>query len=154
VADFWKKGICLSENLGSLIDKLSITNLKIQFTTDKSRIESLESQKINLVEEIDEYIESCVKGLIPVRRMEMKSNKVYDEKRFNVSIELGEIGFYVNELIKYNFEIWKNQEEIYKFDDLSEVKKNEVVRSIAELNLKRNKVIDAINDTFIGKLKK
>ena len=139
----------MSETLGSLIDKLSIVNLKIVHTNQSERVESLMEQQGNIIEEINELIELFYQNKLSISRLNAKANKVYDENKFKISRENQSIGKHIDALIGCNFHIWKLQEKMYKFEELPANEKDEVVRSIAELNLKRNNYIDMINELLI-----
>jgi hypothetical protein len=139
----------VSETLGSLIDKLSIVNLKIVHTNQSERVESLMEHQGNLIEEINELIELFYQNKLSISRLNAKANKVYDENKFKIRRENQSIGEHIDALIGCNFYIWKLQEKMYKFEELPANEKDEVVRSIAELNLKRNNYIDMINELLI-----
>lgn len=144
-----RKGLDMSETLGSLVDKLSIVNLKIIHTEHPDRVKSLLEQKSNLVDEINEWIELFCKNKLSISIINAKANKVYDENKFRIKIETQSIGQNIDSLINCNSSIWKLQEKIYKFEQLTGSEKDIVVRDIAELNLKRNEYIDKINELLI-----
>jgi hypothetical protein len=139
----------LSETLGSLIDKISIVNLKIEHTKDKDKIENLYTQNRNLCEEIEEYINDALLGKVAINKLQIKANKVYDEGKYIIKIDNNSIGNNISQLISCNIKIWREQENIYNFERVPESKKNVVIKNIAELNLERNKLIELIDQEFV-----
>lgn len=139
----------MSETLGSLIDKISIVNLKIEHTKDKDKIENLYTQNRNLCEEIEEYINDALLGKVAINKLQIKANKVYDEGKYIIKIDNNSIGNNISQLISCNIKIWREQENIYNFERVPESKKNVVIKNIAELNLERNKLIELIDQEFV-----
>lgn len=139
----------MAETLGSLIDKISIVNLKIEHTKDKDKIENLYTQNRNLCEEIEEYINDALLGKVAINKLQIKANKVYDEGKYIINIDNRSIGNNISQLISCNIKIWYEQENIYNFERVPESKKNVVTKNIAELNLERNKLIELIDQEFV-----
>lgn len=139
----------MAETLGMLCDKLTIVKLKQYHTENKEKLSSLESQAIQLQNEIDEYIHDAVHGKIPIERMSFASNKVYKEENNKVSEVKGSFGEIVYQLADVNCRLWHEQEKVYDFKSVPVEEKDKVVNQLAILNLERNKCIDTINHLLI-----
>ena len=145
----------MAETLGSLCDKLTIVKLKQYHSDDPIRLESLGTQQIQLITEIDDLVKNAVNGNIPVSKLSFKANKVF-KKEGNEAREIdGSLGEVFAELAKVNCDLWHEQEKVYDFEMVVPEEKNEVVKNLAILNLERNKCIDSIDTnftTFISKI--
>ena len=139
----------MSETIGSLIDKLTIVELKSYHGTENATLVDLNNQRRQLQEEIDEYLMDALHGIIRPERLVFNSNKVYAKEgnRF-VDIQIEGFGDAVAVLASINCQIWHEQEKIYEWSKLSLPQKDIVIPSIAKLNLQRSKCIDDINELF------
>lgn len=137
-----------------LCDKLTIVKLKQYHTNNTEKLDSLESQAMQLRSEIDEYIHDAVQGKIPVERMSFASNKVYKEEGNKVSDVSGNFGEIVYRLADVNCRLWHEQEKVYDFKNVPAEKKDKLVNQLAVLNLERNKCIDALNNLLIEMISK
>lgn len=144
----------MAETLGMLCDKLTIVKLKQYHTNNTEKLDSLESQAMQLRSEIDEYIHDAVQGKIPVERMSFASNKVYKEEGNKVSDVSGNFGEIVYRLADVNCRLWHEQEKVYDFKNVPAEKKDKLVNQLAVLNLERNKCIDALNNLLIEMISK
>ena len=138
----------MAETLGMLCDKLTIIKLKQYHTEDSLKLESLNSQCIQLQSEIDEYVSDAISGKIPTSKMVFVSNKVYKSEGNEVREIFGQIGQVFSQLADVNCKLWHEQEKVYEFEKVPSDLKNMVVKQLAILNLERNKCIDAINNAF------
>ncbi len=138
----------MAETLGSLCDKLTIVKLKQYHSTDQLMLKSLERQEANLCEEIDSFIANALTGNIPPEKLTFSSNKVYKKKGNEFRAVAGNIGNVFAQLAAINCDLWHEQEKIYEFEKVPVGEKNEVVKQLALLNLKRNQCIDAIDKKF------
>jgi hypothetical protein len=143
----------MAETLGMLCDKLTIVKLKEYHTTDKKRLESLQSQAFLLQNEIDEYFTDALSGSIPIERLSFDSNKVYKKQGNEVKEIVGKIGEVFYQLADVNCQLWHEQEKVYEFENVKPDEKNVVVKRLAILNLERNKCIDAINKILADGIK-
>lgn len=141
------------ETLGTLCDKLTIVKLKQYHTNDKVKKNSLSKQELNLIEEIDGFLNNAMTGIIPNNRLVFASNKVYKKKGNEIPPLKGMIGKVISELSKVNCELWHEQEKVYEFEKVPAGEKDKIVKQLALLNLKRNQCIDKI-DTTLQKLVK
>jgi hypothetical protein len=144
----------MADTLGSLCDKLTIIKLKEWHTDDPERLNSLAAQAVQLQAEIDELVGSAVAGLIPINRLQFRSNKVYTESGNEFARFVGTIGEVFSSLAAVNCELWHQQEKVYAFQQVPTAEKDTVVNSLATLNLSRNQCIDEIDSLFCSALKK
>ena len=140
----------MAETLGSLCDKLTIVNLKTYHSTDAERLKSLDRQRQQLAEEIDEYVGAALSGQIKADRLIFQSNKVYDKSKWQEIAPEGGLGNLVYLLANANCELWHEQEKVYNFHDVPLEDKNALLGNLAKLNLKRNACIDSIDAAFAG----
>jgi hypothetical protein len=140
----------MAETLGSLCDKLIVVNLKIWHSDDAAKLTSLSRQSENLQNEINEYVDSALKGEIPPERLTFASNKVYAKKGNEIEEIEGSIGLVFSKLAEVNCRLWHEQEKVYEFEKVPADQKNSVVKGLAILNLKRNQCIDLIDRQFAG----
>jgi len=138
----------MAETLGSLCDKLTIVKLKQYHSTDRLRLKSLAVQEADLCEEIDSFIANALTGNIPPEKLTFSSNKVYKKKGNAFRAVSGNIGNIFAELAGINCDLWHEQEKTYEFEKVPIGEKNQVVKQLAVLNLKRNQCIDAIDKKF------
>jgi len=138
----------MAETLGSLYDKLTIVKLKEFHTQDEKRMQSLFAQEQQLIVEIDGYVNDALSGLIAPEKLVFEANKVFKEKGNEIRDIQGGFGETFAELADINCELWHQQEKVYEFEIVPPEEKNHVVKSLAILNLERNKCIDNINNIF------
>ena len=139
----------MAETLGSLCDKLTIVKLKQwHLSDDAERMQSLAEQERNLQQEIDEFVALAVAGGIPQDRLMFAANKIYKREGNVPDPVTGTLGAVVAELATVNCDLWHEQEKVYDFEKVGPDDKNNVVRQLARLNLRRNECIDSIDRTF------
>ncbi len=138
----------MAETLGSLCDKLTVVKLKQWHSDNPEHQKSLATQEKQLQEEINEFFQGAITGLIPLERLTFASNKVF-KKEGNVIDEIqGNIGELLSELTTVNCNLWHEQEKVYEFEKVPLKEKDAVVKRLALLNLKRNQCIDKIDQQF------
>jgi len=138
----------MAETLGMLCDKLTIVQLKQYHSVDQTKLASLSIQANDLQEEIDAYIADAISGKIPANKLSFASNKVFKQEGNEVREIKGNLGEIFYQLAEINCTLWHEQEKVYEFEAVPVDKKDSVVKSLAILNLERNKCIDAINAVF------
>lgn len=138
----------MSETLGSLCDKLTIVKLKQWHCEDQDKLKSLNLQSKQMEDEIDEFIQDALHGIIPTERLTFASNKIYKQQGNTISDVNGSIGAVFSQLAEVNCKLWHEQEKVYEFEKVSVEKKDQVVKQLALLNLERNKCIDKIDQNF------
>ena len=138
----------MAETLGSLCDKLTILKLKQYHTNDTTRLQSLEQQQQNLIDEIEEFVSDAVTGLIPVKKLTFNANKVFKQEGNEIQGIKGSIGSIFSSLSEVNCLLWHEQEKVYDFENVPDSEKNTVVKQLAILNLRRTNCIDEIDNCF------
>jgi hypothetical protein len=138
----------MAETLGMLCDKLTIIKLKQYHSEDVARLELLEKQAAQMMQEIDEYVENAIAGNIPADRLRFNSNKVYKKEGNDIKSITGSIGHVFYTLADINCKLWHEQEKVYEFDKVPVEEKDHVVKQLAVLNLERNQCIDEIDRQF------
>lgn len=144
----------MAETLGSLCDKLTIVKLKQWHSKKQDKLESLEVQEKQLLQEIDEFIIAAVERKIPVERLTFPSNKVYKIKGNDIAEVAGTIGEVFTKLVEVNCKLWHEQEKAYDFENVAPGEKDKVVKCLATLNIERNKCIDQIDKQLTAAIKK
>ena len=140
----------MADTLGSLCDKLTVVKLKQFHTHDQMKLHSLFEQEQQLCGEIDDFIKLAGSGWLPLERLSFCSNKVTPFDEHNP--ETTTIGNTFAKLSTVNCNLWHEQEKVYDFENV--INKNEVVKQLAVLNLKRTGCIDAIDKQFTEMIKK
>ena len=144
----------MAETVGSLVDKITIVKLK-QWHCDTSLKEaSLKKQEKDLILEMDSLVLSAISQNVKIENLKFDSNKVYKKEGNNVRLFEGGFADSVSNLSNINCELWHEQEKIYDFSSIPVENKDEVVNSIAILNLERTKLIEKIDNEFILLLNK
>lgn len=143
----------MAETLGTLIDRLTIVKLKQWHCEDSKKSESLQFQEEQLQEEINNFVEESLSGQIPTERLVFQSNKLYKKEQFNPEISItGNLGQVISNLAEVNCRLWHEQEKVYNFEKVPVDEKDNVINSIATLNLERNKCIEEIDLNFKQKI--
>ena len=140
----------MAETLGTLCDKLTIVKLKQFHCDNEQKAQSLSLQEAQLVQEMDAFLADAVSGVIAVDRLTFSANKVYKQAGNELSpVPENSIAQAFAELAKVNCDLWHEQEKVYDFEAVPAEQKNEVVKQLALLNLRRNQCIDAIDKTLV-----
>jgi hypothetical protein len=143
----------MAETLGSLCDKLTIVKLKHWHTEDQARLQSLEKQEDQLLNEINEFVSAAVAGRIPIEQLTFAANKVY-KKEGNVTAHIqGSVAQIFSLLAEINCKLWHVQDKVYDFEKIPIEEKDAVVKQLAILNLERNECIDKIDVQFRALIK-
>ncbi len=154
----------MAETLGSLIDKLTIKDIREfhlrQMLDDQDKkfpkfeleqkLKTLESQKQSLAKEIDEFVVLASKGKVQLKDEKLKLyNALKDMGRIPQTKSLGEA---ISGLANKNLELWHLEDEARRKDvKLSYI--GEVKRKIDLANQQRNDFIDKIDELFEKKIK-
>lgn len=136
----------MAETLGSLCDKLTIVKLKQYHSDDVARMASLSKQEKQLINEIDVYLDDVVTQKIPEEKLIFEANKVYKKEGNETALIQGKMGEVFAKLASVNCALWHEQEKVYEFEKVLPEDKNEVIKSLAILNLERTKCVDKINE--------
>ena len=138
----------MAETLGMLCDKLTIVKLKQYHTDDEQRLKSLDSQALQLQQEIDTYVSAAVEGVIPPEKLTFAANKVFKKEGNETKEVTGNLGEIFFQLADVNCRLWHEVEKGYDIENVPIAEKDNLVKMLAVLNLERNKCIDAIDTGF------
>jgi hypothetical protein len=135
----------MAETLGMLCDKLTIVKLKQYHTDNAQLLESLDKQAVQLQEEINGYLAGALSGNIPAEHLTFAANKVY-KKEGNETAEVnGTLAAIFAQLAEVNCRLWHEVEKGYDIEQVPVPEKDKLVKTLAVLNLERNRCIDAID---------
>ena len=154
----------MAETLGSLIDKLSIKNLRYwhldevvqakdasgsQIEELKAKMDLVDRQRKELLGEIDVFLGAALTGEIRIR-----DEKVKLYKNLNVvsSDGLNQLGEAVSKLAMSNIKIWHLEDEVRR-EDLPDSKIVRTKRSIDTANQERNNLMDKVDEILENAVK-
>lgn len=154
----------MAETLGSLIDKLTIKDLreyhlkemlktkskKFSCAEIEEKVRLLEKQKKNLILEIEGFIAAAIRGRVKLREEKLK---LYNPKETIGRIPaLDTLGEAMSCLAQKNLELWHLEDEARRKDvSLSYIGK--IKGQIDFANQQRNDLIDKIDELFERKVK-
>jgi hypothetical protein len=147
----------MAETLGSLVDKLSIKNLRIWHIDEalesdetpeekkeelraKKKLASKQSQE--LMEEINQFIALALEGKVKIRDQKLKMYQNHAAKEVG---EIKKLGKAVSELASRNIRLWHLEDEVRRTD----IPDSEVVackRKIDGTNQERNDFMDKVDE--------
>jgi hypothetical protein len=155
----------MAETLGSLVDKLTIKDIRVfhlrQMLNDKdekftanqlrSKLKVLSSQKQDLAREIDAFLALASQGKVRLRDEKLKLyNAVSDMGRIPQTNSLGQA---ISGLAQKNLELWHLEDEARRKNaGLAHI--GEVKGKIDLTNQQRNDFIDKIDELFEKKVKR
>lgn len=144
----------MAETLGSLIDKLTIKNIRLDNLRKKGKksrkkMNMVQSQRRRLIEEMDQFLAQALKG-----RVKLKDEKVklYRQSKVGEKIS-GTLGALVDSLCQKNMQLWHLEDEARR-SDVSDAYIGRIKRKIDIANLSRNDLIDRIDELLQRKVKK
>jgi len=145
----------MAETLGSLVDKLSIKNLRIwhldealeqKNTSDyaelKAKRDLADKQRQNLVNEINDFLVSAFKGEVCIRDEKIK---MYANTNVSSSDSIKKLGEAVSELAIRNIKLWHCEDEVRR-TDLADVEIVKIKRRIDTTNQERNDLMDKVDE--------
>ena len=145
----------MAETLGSLVDKLSIKNLRIwhldealeqknasDYTELKARRDLADKQRQNLVNEINDFLVSALKGEVCIRDEKIK---LYANTNVSSSDSIKKLGEAVSELAFRNIKLWHCEDEVRR-TDLADVEIVKIKRRIDTTNQERNELMDKVDE--------
>mgnify|MGYP001076631769 FL=1 len=142
----------MAETLGSLVDKLSIKNLRIWHLEEalekdssseelKAKRDLADKQRQNLVEEINGFLVSVLQGEVCIRDEKIK---MYTNTNVSSSDSVKKLGEAVSELAFRNIKLWHCEDEVRRTDlEDSEIVK--IKRRIDTTNQERNDLMDKVD---------
>ncbi|MBI5187107.1 MAG: DUF4254 domain-containing protein [Nitrospinae bacterium] len=147
----------MAETLGSLVDKLSIKNLRLWHMDEAKDIEGYEEkrklvldQRDRLIREIDAFTAEAVKGNVVLREEKVKLYNKPEEK--GLFHHLGKVGEAVDQLAYQNILLWHLEDRIRE-EGLPDAGIAQLKREIDKANQKRNDLIDKIDELFEREIK-
>ncbi len=144
----------MAETLGSLVDKLTIKNIRQEFLGvvkgrgQAGKIRIVKEQRDDLIDEINRFLIDAVKGKVRLKELKVKLYNKPVKKRPS-----GNLGELINGLASKNLELWKLEDEVRR-RDVSDSYIAKTKRKIDVANQMRNDLIDAIDVLLEKNIKK
>jgi hypothetical protein len=143
----------MAETLGSLVDKLSIKNLRIwhleeALEKDKASEELqgkrdlADKQRQNLVQEINSFLVAALEGKVCIRDEKIK---MYTNTNVSSSDSVKKLGEAVSELAFRNIKLWHCEDEVRR-TDLADAEIVQIKRRIDSTNQERNDLMDKVDE--------
>ena len=142
----------MAETLGSLVDKLSIKNLRIWHLEEalekdseseelKAKRDLADKQRQNLVEEVNGFLVAALQGEVCIRDEKIK---MYTNTNVSSSDSIKKLGEAVSELAFRNIKLWHCEDEVRR-TDLADSEIVEIKRRIDTTNQERNDLMDKVD---------
>jgi hypothetical protein len=142
----------MAETLGSLVDKLSIKNLRIWHLEEalekdseseelKAKRDLADKQRQNLVEEVNGFLVSALQGEVCIRDEKIK---MYTNTNVSSSDSIKKLGEAVSELAFRNIKLWHCEDEVRR-TDLADSEIVKIKRRIDTTNQERNDLMDKVD---------
>ena len=143
----------MAETLGSLVDKLSIKNLRIWHLEEvlekdsdseelKAKRDLAEKQRQNLVQEINGFFLAALQGEVCIRDEKIK---MYTNTNVSSSDSIKKLGEAVSELAFRNIKLWHCEDEVRR-TDLADSEIVKIKRRIDTTNQERNDLMDKVDE--------
>jgi hypothetical protein len=142
----------MAETLGSLVDKLSIKNLRIWHLEEalgkdskseelKGKRDLADKQRQKLVQEINDFLVAALQGEVCIRDEKIK---MYTNTNVSSSDSIKKLGEAVSELAFRNIKLWHCEDEVRR-TDLADSEIVEIKRRIDTTNQERNDLMDKVD---------
>ncbi|MBC8285712.1 MAG: DUF4254 domain-containing protein [Nitrospinae bacterium] len=145
----------MAETLGSLVDKLSIKNLRIWHLDEalekndgsekeelKAKRDLADKQREGLVTEINAFLIAALKGEVRIRDEKIK---MYTNTNVSSSAKINKLGEAVSELAFRNIKLWHCEDEVRR-TDLPDSEIVKIKRRIDTTNQERNDLMDKVDE--------
>jgi hypothetical protein len=143
----------MAETLGSLVDKLSIKNLRIWHLEEvlekdsdseefKTKRDLADKQRQNLVQEINDFLVAALQGEVCIRDEKIK---MYTNSNVSSSDSIKRLGEAVSELAFRNIKLWHCEDEVRR-TDLTDSEIVKIKRRIDTTNQERNDLMDKVDE--------
>ena len=147
----------MAETLGSLIDKLSIKNLRYWHLDEASqardasdsqkqelmdKMELVDRQRKELLEEIDVFLSSALAGEVRIRDEKVK---LYKNLNVTSAENVNHLGEAVSKLAMSNIKLWHLEDEVRR-EDLPDTDIVKTKRKIDTNNQERNNFMDKVDE--------
>lgn len=147
----------MAETLGSLMDKLSIKNIRLWHLDEAKDVEGytekkelVEKQRDRLILEIDEFVHSALQGKVSLREEKVKLyNKPEDKGLFGHMSRIGEA---MDQLTLENIRLWHLEDDIRE-EGIADSRVVALKREIDRANQRRNDLMDKVDELFEKSLK-
>ena len=155
----------MAETLGSLIDKLSIKNLRYWHLDEDSqardasdpqkqelmaKMELVDRQRKELLEEIDVFLNSALAGEVRIRDEKVK---LYKNRNVTSAEGVNNLGEAVSKLAMSNIKLWHLEDEVRR-EDLPDTDIVKTKRKIDTNNQERNNFMDKVDEILENFVKK
>jgi transcription initiation factor TFIIIB Brf1 subunit/transcription initiation factor TFIIB len=143
----------LSETLGSLVDKLAIKNIRLynlrkERRKSKKKIDIVESQRNDLIDEINQFLAQALTGKVKLRDEKVK---LYRQPKVEEKIS-ETLGALVDRLCERNSELWHLEDEARR-SNVDDTYIGRIKRKVDVANQSRNDLIDQIDELLEKKIK-
>jgi hypothetical protein len=147
----------MAETLGSLVDKLSIKNLRIWHLDEASADEKIsdlqrkelkakrdlaDRQRQDLMVEVDGFLAAALRGEVRIRDEKIK---MYTNTNVSSSAAIKALGNAVSELSCRNIKLWHLEDEARR-TDLPDATIVQTKRKIDATNQERNDLMDKVDE--------
>ena len=147
----------MAETLGSLIDKLSIKNLRYWHLDEDSqardasdpqkqelidKMDLVDRQRKELLEEIDVFLSSALAGEVRIRDEKVK---LYKNLNVTSTENVNHLGEAVSKLAMSNIKLWHLEDEVRR-EDLPDTDIVKTKRKIDTNNQERNNFMDKVDE--------
>ena len=147
----------MAETLGSLIDKLSIKNLRYWHLDEDSqardasdpqnqelidKMDLVDRQRKELLEEIDVFLNSALAGEVRIRDEKVK---LYKNLNVTSADDVNHLGEAVSKLAMSNIKLWHLEDEVRR-EDLPDTDIVKTKRKIDTNNQERNNFMDKVDE--------
>jgi ElaB/YqjD/DUF883 family membrane-anchored ribosome-binding protein len=147
----------MAETLGSLVDKLSIKNLRLwhldelleETSASDEKIKELQAkrdlvvkQSQDLMNEINGFFAAALAGEVKIRDEKVK---MYDNKNVKPTDTIKELGLAISELAMRNIRCWHLEDEVRR-EDLPDSEIVQLKRRIDATNQERNDLMDKVDE--------
>jgi hypothetical protein len=154
----------MAETLGSLIDKLSIKNLRYWHLDEDSQARDssdpqkqelmdkmglVDRQRKELLEEIDVFLSSALAGEVRIRDEKIK---LYKNLNVTSAEDVNHLGEAVSKLAMSNIKLWHLEDEVRR-EDLPDADIVKTKRKIDTNNQERNNFMDKVDEILEGFVK-
>jgi len=147
----------MAETLGSLVDKLSIKNLRLWHLDElleetsgapakreelQAKRELVLKQSRDLMGEINGFFVAALDGKVKIRDEKIK---MYENKNVKPSDAIKELGLAISELSLRNIRCWHLEDEVRR-EDLPDSEIVKLKRRIDATNQERNDLMDKVDE--------
>lgn len=135
----------MAETLGSLIDKLAIKNIRLQYLKNRRKKKIVAQQCEDLIAEIDGFVKAALRGKVKLKEEKLKLYNPPLKK-----VKTNSLAKLLDNLVRRNLQLWQLEDKVReKNTTLAEI--GRIKKKIDIANQQRNDLIDGI-DQLLEKL--